>query len=368
MGNGHSRSRRPADLVQVCREGEAWAIAAGLYLGGARPVVMIQCTGLFEVGRRAAKCPLQLQIPLFSLIGYRSYLSQTAIPNDSARTFTEPILKAWGIDYRLIDVPSKHARSSRITSTARRRANRGVHHCRGERLDVYTAAAGKTNDADPTVEILHAARKGEVVVTTMGGAREWQKLGEEPARLDLRAVEHGRGDIDRPGHRARPAQRRRVVVCSGDGSMLMNLGSLVTIGAQAPANLTVIVFDNGVYEVTRAAADMGSRPCFGPIPRPSILPRWPGHPGSLGSFSFDAVDAWEAAVPEVLRGPGPTFVSLHVDPVVDGGAAGLRRSCPRSGAGLASRPDARAMICPALCAEGQYAAIRAGDDVRITAQ
>jgi sulfopyruvate decarboxylase subunit alpha len=94
-------------LVQVCREGEAWAIAAGLYLGGANPVVMIQCTGLFESGDSLRNVLFDYRIPLFALIGYRSYLSQTAIPNDTARLYTEPILKAWGMDYRLIDVPAK---------------------------------------------------------------------------------------------------------------------------------------------------------------------------------------------------------------------------------------------------------------------
>jgi sulfopyruvate decarboxylase subunit alpha len=96
-------------LVRVCREGEAWSIAAGLYLGGARPVVMIQCTGLFESGDALRNALFDYRLPLFALIGYRSYLSQTAIPNDSARVYTEPILKAWGIDYRLIDVPGKKA-------------------------------------------------------------------------------------------------------------------------------------------------------------------------------------------------------------------------------------------------------------------
>ena len=37
-------------VVRVCREGEAWEVAAGLHLGGATPIVMIQCTGLFESG------------------------------------------------------------------------------------------------------------------------------------------------------------------------------------------------------------------------------------------------------------------------------------------------------------------------------
>jgi thiamine pyrophosphate-dependent acetolactate synthase large subunit-like protein len=45
---------------------------------------------------------------------------------------------------------------------------------------------------------------------------------------------------------------RRVIVLSGDGSLLMNLGTLITISAQAPPILVVIVFVNSVYEVTGA--------------------------------------------------------------------------------------------------------------------
>src|SRR5262249_7329506 len=40
---------------------------------------------------------------------------------------------------------------------------------------------------------------------------------------------------------------RRVAVITGDGEMLMGLGSLATIGIQQPRNLAVIVFDNGAY-------------------------------------------------------------------------------------------------------------------------
>src|SRR6187551_157053 len=43
---------------------------------------------------------------------------------------------------------------------------------------------------------------------------------------------------------------RRVAVITGDGEMLMGLGSLATIGVQRPGNLAVIVFDNGLYGET----------------------------------------------------------------------------------------------------------------------
>ena len=43
---------------------------------------------------------------------------------------------------------------------------------------------------------------------------------------------------------------RRVLVVTGDGEMLMGLGSLATIGAQQPANLTIVVIDNERYGET----------------------------------------------------------------------------------------------------------------------
>ena len=95
--------RAPAlRLVRVCREGEAWGVAGGLYLGGATPVVMIQCTGLFESGDALRNVLHDWKLPVFAVIGYRSYLDQSTLPGDTCLVFTEPILDAWKIDYRLI--------------------------------------------------------------------------------------------------------------------------------------------------------------------------------------------------------------------------------------------------------------------------
>ena len=94
-------------VVRVCREGEAWEVAAGLHLGGATPIVMIQCTGLFESGDALRNVLHDWKLPIFSVIGYRSYLSQDTIPGDTCLVFTEPVLDAWKIDYRLITEPSQ---------------------------------------------------------------------------------------------------------------------------------------------------------------------------------------------------------------------------------------------------------------------
>jgi sulfopyruvate decarboxylase subunit alpha len=99
---GAIESRGATRLVRVCREGEAWEVAAGLHLGGAVPLVMIQCTGLFESGDALRNVLYDWKLPIFSIIGYRSYLNQDTLPGDTCLVFTEPVLDAWKIDYRIL--------------------------------------------------------------------------------------------------------------------------------------------------------------------------------------------------------------------------------------------------------------------------
>jgi sulfopyruvate decarboxylase TPP-binding subunit len=117
-------ARGTTRLVRVCREGEAWEVAAGLHLGGAHPVVMIQCTGLFESGDAIRNVLHDWKLPIFSIIGYRSYLNQDTLPGDTCLVFTEPVLDTWKIDYRLITSDSQLAdvRSHLETCRAERRA------------------------------------------------------------------------------------------------------------------------------------------------------------------------------------------------------------------------------------------------------
>lgn len=100
--------RAGIEIVRVCREGEAWAIAGGLQLGGMRPLVLIQCTGLFESGDALRNIVHEWGVPLYSFIGYRSYLSQELLPGDTSLVFTEPILQAWKLDTLLVTRADQH--------------------------------------------------------------------------------------------------------------------------------------------------------------------------------------------------------------------------------------------------------------------
>jgi sulfopyruvate decarboxylase subunit alpha len=91
------------ELVRVCREGEAWPLAAGLLVGGKTPLVLLQTTGLFESGDALRNVLFDLQVPVFALIGARNW--RDAASADSARRYAEPVIRAWGIDYVLIESP-----------------------------------------------------------------------------------------------------------------------------------------------------------------------------------------------------------------------------------------------------------------------
>ena len=191
-----------------------------------------------------------------------------------------------------------------------------------------SAAPAQRMSLRDAVGAVHDARRDdEVVITAMGAAREWQALGP-PHPLDLVHVPSSMGEAPPLGLGIALAQpRRRVIVLNGDGSTLMNLGALVTISAERPANLTLVVLDNGVYEVTGAQPTPGSGP--GRVDHDALnfgaLARACGFPVI---YRFQEGAPWRREVRRVLDGAGPAFVLLQVAPVP--GARGPRSPGPTS--------------------------------------
>lgn len=155
---------------------------------------------------------------------------------------------------------------------------------------------------------VHGARRAEdIVITTMSPARDWMTLPQHPRDLVLvpSAMSHATS-IGLGLALAQP--ERRVIVCNGDGSMLMNLGSLVSIVAARATNLIVLVFENGTYEVTGSQRVPGAG-----VVDYAGLARGAGF-GAV--YEFSNLGQWRQDVSAVLERPGPTFVVLRVDPVL----------------------------------------------------
>ena len=162
------------------------------------------------------------------------------------------------------------------------------------------------------LEILAAHRGNRVVVATMGSVGVWPTISDGP--LDFAYLPSSMGQGVALGLGMALAQPRGAVVVSGDGSLLMNLGCLVTV-ANHPAALAILLIDNGLYEVTGGQAVVGAgRTDFAGLARAAGIGR---------VYAFADATAWAAGAAEALAGPGPSFVWLMVE-----GARGQKTPAP----------------------------------------
>ncbi|MFO1281906.1 MAG: thiamine pyrophosphate-dependent enzyme [Burkholderiales bacterium] len=157
---------------------------------------------------------------------------------------------------------------------------------------------------DDCLGVLARHVTGEIVVPVFQAAFDW--LAIRPDALNYTAVgamgqasSHALGlALGRPD--------KRVIVLDGDGSLLMNLGSLVTIASTAPRNLVHFVCENDTYEANGAHPIPGAgRVDFAGLARAA---------GYRRVHDFAALDDFASRVGEVLREDGPVFATLRVVP------------------------------------------------------
>lgn len=98
-------------LVGVTREGLAFSAAAGVWTGGGTPVILIQNTGLMESGDSLRGWALGLNVPAVLIVGYRGW-TRHGVNSDTAATYTERFLHAFGINYYLVEGDSDAPRIS----------------------------------------------------------------------------------------------------------------------------------------------------------------------------------------------------------------------------------------------------------------
>lgn len=157
---------------------------------------------------------------------------------------------------------------------------------------------------DECLQVLARHRTDEIVVAVYTAAQEWIHIS--PSDLNYTFVgAMGQGSSHALGI-ALGRPDRRVVILDGDGSLLMNLGTLVTIAHAAPGNLVHCLCRNGTYETNGAVATPGGdQVSFTGFARDA---------GYRRTCAFDQLEDWEREAGGLLREDGPIFVELRVEP------------------------------------------------------
>jgi thiamine pyrophosphate-dependent acetolactate synthase large subunit-like protein len=99
--------------------------------------------------------------------------------------------------------------------------------------------------------------------------------------------------------------KRHVVALEGDGSILMQLGCLATVAMRAPKNLTIVVWDNGIYQIT------GSQPTASASTADLVaIARGAGL--SQSAWAADEED-FDRLVATALKDGGPSLIAVRID-------------------------------------------------------
>ena len=153
------------------------------------------------------------------------------------------------------------------------------------------------------VKAINEARADAVVVGTMTPNRYWDSVSDNPD-LDL-PIFGGMGKASSVALGIAIAQPDKKVMClDGDGSLLMNLGALVTIAGVAPENLVHFVFEDSVYFTT------GGQPV--PGSGKFDLSAMARDAGFAASYEFSDLEDLASELPRIMEQTGPVFVCLKV--------------------------------------------------------
>jgi phosphonopyruvate decarboxylase len=317
-----------APYVAAGREDSAVGLAAGAWLGGRRPAVLMQNSGLGTGGNALASLSLLYGLPALLLVTWRGFEGRDAPEHVLTGRITPALLDLHGIPHRVLggDDPEAALAWARremdareipvallvpppgvVTSGAEPGTGPAARHDpRGAPVPGAGAAGGEG-------ELRPVMSRREAIAVALG------ELDDEP-------VIHANGYIcresfavaDRPRNfymigsmglaaaiglglaLARPAGA--TVIFDGDGNLLMNLGILATVGTLRPARFVHVVFDNEVYGST------GNQPSSSRAVRLDALARGAG----IAARAVTAPDALAAAIGEALGRSGPSLILAKV--------------------------------------------------------
>lgn len=323
-----------AAYLPAVREDVAVGLAAGAWLAGRRPVVLMQNSGLGTSLNALASLSLMYGLPALLLVTWRGHAGQDAPEHILMGQITRPLLDLLGIPSRVLGRDAEEAvawAAGEIEATGRPVAllippgllagGEREHLDPGASSMLVSPATGD-GPLSPRLSRLAAMTAAmkplgrEPVVAANGYiSREACAIADRPQNFYMigsmglaSAIALGLS-LGRPG--------RPVVVLDGDGNLLMSLGTLPMVAALGARRLVHCVFDNEVYGSTgnqrslsrhvrldRVAAAAGYRTAAAVTGAPEISAAVESALGGVGPhFVLAKVTAEEADVPRIPYAP-----------------------------------------------------------------
>ena len=300
-------------LTTLCatREEEALGIVAGAWMGGMRGVVLMQTSGFATLPNAIASLALPYQLPVAMLVSERGTLGEFNLGQALVAKTMRPVLDSLAIEHHtltrldeagfVVDRTLKQAFATRAPACL---ILSPLLTGEAVRMSAGLGNAPRLNRFDLTCRLVALLRQEEAVVAGIGNtnfdlwasgrrAQNFHMLGSMGLAVPIALGVA----IAQPG--------RRVVALEGDGSLLMQLGCLATVAARQPANLLIVVMDNGQYQITGGQPTASAGACdFVAIARGCGIAR--------ADWAEDEA-RFEALVQAALATEGPALIAARID-------------------------------------------------------
>ena len=316
------------NFIDATNEGDAVAIASGVTIAGGRSVVMFQNSGLGNAVNPLTSLAYIFRIPLLIIVTHRGepggekdepqhelmgtitirmletmQISWAHFPNqvneiEKVLNTADEYLKRESKPFALVmskkDVEGYTLQSSEVKQSFHRKFNQEEHftlpynqrHTRNEALKIVNKVTGKAT---------------AIIATTGYTSRELYEIDDRENQLYMVgsmgcALPLGFGvAITKP--------KLKIYVIDGDGALLMRTGTMATVGAHQPENLTHILLDNEVHESTGGQGTVSGGVSFSTIAKGF---------GYSHTFSSDTLEEFEDSLNLASSQSGPTFIHFKI--------------------------------------------------------
>ncbi|MBA2652725.1 MAG: phosphonopyruvate decarboxylase [Tatlockia sp.] len=306
--------RNDTHYVVASSEGEALAIASGMWLGGKMSVVMSQNSGFGNMINPLTSLSAPFGIPILLLITWRGRPGEKDEPQHEVMgKIMIELLDLLGIKWAFFPKNNSEIPTSLDIAFEEMKNSHKPYAFILEKESFSNENGAKQNSTlapthrtfpsrEDVLEVLleHIPKQSPVIVTTGKSGRELHDLQDQENHFYCvgsmgyaNAIAHGL---------ALTAANKNVYVIDGDGAALMHLGNLTSIGAGCVGNLVHIILDNGSYDST------GGQPTVSPSIDFISIAKGAGYKKTRHCSSLDEFIDEIKAVAEEPNGP----VLIHI--------------------------------------------------------
>lgn len=306
-------------------EGEAVALAAGAWLAGAKPVVLLQNSGLGNAFNPLVSLSQPYRIPLLLIMSWRGAMGCDDPPHhEFMGRITPAVMEQLGI--RTVVVPPDSDRGGEwlceasnalarrdafaaivvkdTLSSARAALRIPIRPTEKQaRMEASLSAEKRPARVDVLRTIVDSVPSDAAIVCTTGKSSRELYAVADSSRCFYQMG--SMGCVGAIGLGVALRTRQSVVVIDGDGALLMRLETMASIGVAAPPGLLHIVLDNEAHDSTGGQATIS----------PKVdLARIAAACGYAGVFDCDNMPALKDMLRAALSSPGPRFIRMRIAP------------------------------------------------------